>query len=65
MTCNVTLPGSRLRVLSSTLCPKGLSHMHGDEFKVQPLPQTGVPEEAVMMEYVKVGPWGGRGVELS
>lgn len=56
MTCDVTLPGSRIRSCHPYLCLKGLSSSRG-EFKVQPLPQTGVPEEALMMKLAKAGPW--------
>ena len=37
------------------ICPKGPSSGLGDEFKAQPLPQTGVPEEVVMAKLA--GPW--------
>ena len=43
-----------MRALSLTLHPEGLSHLQGDEDKMQPLLQTGGYQEAGMTKLVKV-----------
>lgn len=52
-TGNVTLPGSGVRALPPTRCPEGLSHVQAGEYKVQPLPRTGVHQQAGMTKPVK------------